>query len=96
MATIDKFFDKDYILRVNARNHFVFIWKNLTSRSLILRHILFLPFLLIGGVFVGKPYYISGFTDALRLLFKGKIHRLGKNDIYLSDEEILKIFREYW
>jgi len=51
---------------------------------------------LIGGVFVGKPYYISGFTDALRLLFKGKIHRLGKNDIYLNDEEILKMFREYW
>ena len=96
MATIDKFFDRDYILRVNARNHFVFIWKNLTSRSLILRHILFLPFLLIGGIFVGKPYYISGFTDALRLLFKGKIHRLGKNDIYLNDEEILKMFREYW
>jgi len=54
MATIDKFFEKNYILRVNARNHFVFIWKNLTSRSLLFKHIVFLPCLLIGSVFIGN------------------------------------------
>ena len=96
MATINKFFEKGYILRINARNHFIFIWKNLTSTNLIFKHIAFLPFLLIGAVFVGKSYYILGFIDALKLLVEGKIHRLGKNDIYFSDEEILKMFREYW
>jgi GT2 family glycosyltransferase len=96
MATINKFFDRNYILRVNARNHFIFLWKNLSSKRLIIRHILFLPLLLIGAVLISKSYYLSGFVDALQLLLRGEIKRLTQNNINLKDEEIFKLFRDYW
>jgi len=96
MATINKFFDRNYILKINARNHFIFLWKNLTSKRLITEHILFLPLLLIGAVLISKPYYLSGFVDALKLLLRGEIKQLMEKNLNLKDEEIFKLFRDYW
>jgi GT2 family glycosyltransferase len=96
MTTINKFFDRKYILRINARNHLIFLWKNLTSKRLIIEHILFLPFILIGAVLISKAYYLGGFLDALKLLLRGEIKGLTENNINLKDEEIFKLFRDYW
>lgn len=90
MATIGKHFTKRYILIINARNHFVFLWKNLTSRKFILIHILSIPLILIGSIIIGKPYYIVGFLYAIKLLLQGKI----KRDLNTSktDEEVFSYF----
>jgi len=93
MGTISRFFEKNYILKISARNHFIFIWKNMTSKRIIFEHIMFLPLILFGAILMGKFHYIPGFCEALKLLFRGKIKRDQNNE--KTDEEILYYFRRF-
>jgi len=97
MATIGNFFDRKYVLRVAARNHFLFIWRNITSKRLFIQHVLFLPIILLGSLFIGKGYYIPAFFEALHYFKAIRMYR-SKNAQYnkLNDTEILKSFREYF
>ncbi|MCW1311531.1 MAG: glycosyltransferase family 2 protein [Candidatus Rehaiarchaeum fermentans] len=87
MGTIGRLFSKKLINRIYARNHIVFVWKNITSKKLFFEHILLLPFLLFGALLIGKAYYVLGFLDALKLAMQGKIKRT--DDFKFTDEEVL-------
>ena len=94
MATINKFFSRDYILRINARNHLIFLWKNLSSIRLILSHVFFLPFLLVGSFTIGKSYYISAFFESLKYLKRISKERFQESRKNIkTDEEILLLFK---
>jgi len=93
MVTIGRFFKRSYILKISARNRFVFLWKNITSKKMIFEHIVCLPFILFGAIFMGKFHYIPSFWMALKLLFKGKIKR--ELSYVKTDEEILYYFRRF-
>jgi len=93
MATIGRLFKRRYVLRISARNHFIFLWKNITSKKIILYHIVFLPIILLGAILMGKYYYIPGFFEALMLLLRGKIDR--DKTAIKTDEEIFSYFRKF-
>jgi GT2 family glycosyltransferase len=91
MATIGKFFKKKYVLRIAARNHFIFIWKNITSKKLFAQHILCLPIILLGSLLMYKPYYIKAFFDAFK--YRDKIQKLryfNINNEEMTDENIIQ------
>jgi GT2 family glycosyltransferase len=93
MVTIKRHFQKSYVLRINARNHLIFHWKNITSTTLLARHILFLPPLLLGSIFKKKSYYIPAFFDALKSLNEIRQRRAReRREEKVKDEEILSSF----
>jgi GT2 family glycosyltransferase len=55
-------------LRINHRNSFLFVWKNISDPEYILGHILFLPFRLLFALLRGNSSFVLGFFDALGLL----------------------------
>jgi len=82
-STIGKYFDKSKVLKIAFRNQLIFLWKNLTDKDLITRHLLSLP----------KFIFIPGFFDALTRL--PKILQSRKKAIKLfkkTDKEILGLF----
>jgi GT2 family glycosyltransferase len=93
MVTIKRHFKKSYVLRINARNHLIFHWKNLTSEKLFARHIAFLPLLLFGSIFKKKFYYIPAFFDALKYGDQIRQRRTReRQDQKVRDEDILSSF----
>jgi GT2 family glycosyltransferase len=50
---------------VETRNHFLFIWKNITDRALISRHLAWLPLRLGAAPFHGRRMLAAGFLAAL-------------------------------
>ena len=93
MATIKKHFKRDYVLRINARNHLLFHWKNLTSKRMFARHVLYLPLILLGSILKKKSYYIPAFFDALK--HSGEIRRKRareRQEEKIRDEEIISSF----
>jgi len=95
MATIGKLFNQKYVLRVAARNHFLFIWKNFTSKRLFIQHILCLPFILLGALFLKKWYYIPAFFDAMRYI--SEIRSSRKSLVVserMSDPEVIKFIKK--
>ncbi|MBI4432062.1 MAG: glycosyltransferase family 2 protein [Candidatus Omnitrophica bacterium] len=52
-------------LVINARNTFLFMWKNLGDRDSFLRFFFWLPFRLAYSLFSGKPELFLGFWQAL-------------------------------
>jgi GT2 family glycosyltransferase len=95
MATIGKLFNRKYVLRVAARNHFLFIWKNFTSKRLFIQHILCLPLILLGAFFLKKWYYIPAFFDAMRYISEIKSSR--KSLVVserMSDSEVINFIKK--
>lgn len=54
-------------LRINHRNSFLFIWKNLRDPVYLLTHIFLLPFRLLFALLRGQTEFLAGFLDALPL-----------------------------
>jgi len=94
MTTINKFFNKKYVLKIYARNHLIFHFKNLTSSKLFLNYILNLPILLIGSLFIKKSYYFFAFFDVLKKLKEVLNKRkLELKEEVIKDEEILREYK---
>lgn len=93
-STIARMLSPSGYERINWKNHFLFIWKDIVSLRLTIAHLLCLPFLLILAPFFGQGQFTLGFLLALKQLPEViKRRRLAKKENYIfSDRHILKRF----
>lgn len=88
-STIGKLFNNKYIKTIAFRNQFIFIWKNIESKKLVISHIgrlfYFLPLMLFKD-----RSFVTGFCKAVGKLPAIMQH---KNKGVFSDEEILNKFK---
>lgn len=93
-STIGKYFTKEFTKTIAFRNQFIFIWKNITAKSLIASHIFLIPFNLFYYGLLKKEFsVVKGFFMALGNI--GKIIKAQKNYstlIKVDDLNILKLF----
>ncbi len=83
---------KNEILALARESHFLFTWKNLQDRGLLLLHILFLPALTLVAIFSGKLYFVQGLFRALsKLKLAREKRKEEKGKILLSDRVILRL-----
>ncbi len=61
-------FSPDEVKRIAYRNQFTFVWKNLSDRSLMLMHSLFIPIRLVKAVLRGDFAMVKGYALALMRL----------------------------
>lgn len=93
--TITTHFGRRPASLIKKRNYYLFIWKNITDRILILQHLLFLPFYLLSKLFSGRAMWAEAFFLALRQFPQvwSKRKEVKKEQI-LSDREILNLHKK--
>lgn len=82
-STISQYIKSDYKDTIAARNHFIFIWKNITDNKLMNEHVFYLPYNLLYFAYKKNFFFLKGFFMALTLLFfiaKKRNYRAIKND----------------
>ncbi len=67
-GAIKKHFKKDKVTTIVYRNQFIFHWKNITDKQLIISHWFWLPFHLINALIHNDRNFLRGFFLALFLL----------------------------
>ena len=75
-------------LRMNHRNAFLFVWKNISDPLYVLSHLVLLPFRLLFALLRGNMSFLLGFFDALPLLGKALSRRQALPESTLRDREI--------
>lgn len=63
-TTISKHFSKSHITSIAYRNQLLFIWKNISSLSLIISHKFALLKRIIRSILTGDVVFLTGFTQA--------------------------------
>lgn len=83
------------IRRLNRRNLYLFVWKNIRDSRLLACHLLMLPLQLLKYAFFGQIDFLLGFKDALRLLQTAlkKRRDAAKEPSVLSDRAIFSMSR---
>ena len=80
---------------IKKRNYYLFIWKNITDRPLILQHLFFLPFFLLNKLVSGRAAWVKAFFIALKQLKEALARRrIVKKESVFSDRSILNLFRQ--
>lgn len=93
-GAIKKKFSKDYVLQIAYKNQFIFVWKNISDPSLLIDHIVWLPYHFMNAVKSKNANFIIGFTRALLQLPSVLLSRfLSSFSEKNSDKEILQLFR---
>ncbi|MEO6508931.1 MAG: glycosyltransferase family 2 protein [Patescibacteria group bacterium] len=91
-GTTGKYVDSDFKDTIAARNHYIFIWKNITDNELLKEHILSLPYNLLYFMFKKNKALIKGFFWAIP-----KIARIRKTralyEYQLTDKEVFNLLR---
>ena len=64
-GTIKTKFKSDFVQKIAYRNQYFFVWKNITDNSLLLSHILWLPYHLLKALMRRDMIFIQGFLLAL-------------------------------
>lgn len=75
-------------LRINHRNSFLFVWKNIRDPLYLLSHVFFLPFRLLFALIKGQTEFVLGFFDSLPLVGRALKKRMSLTASQLSDREI--------
>ncbi len=75
-------------LKINHRNSFLFVWKNISDPVFLFSHFLFLPFRLIFALLKGQTEFVVGFFDALPFAGKAVKKRSQLEPSSISDREI--------
>lgn len=91
-GTASKIYGKYGVLVLSKKNYFLFIWKNIHDRFIILQHIFFMPFWLFISMCSFKFYFLIGFFQAckkIKLFLKKRHIEMFKNRVY-SDQLIFK------
>ena len=91
-GTIAKIYDEKFIHKTFIRNHFLFMWRNLTDLSLLLLHPPMLAGRLIWNYLNGNFAYLAAFGSAVRQI--GQVARrraVEKRPMKLTDKEILTL-----
>jgi len=78
---------------VDTKNHFLFVWKNITAPALVRSHLLWLPWRVGGAPFYGRRLLAVAFLAALRQLGPAlRRRREERRHAAVSDEAILALF----
>lgn len=94
-STIGSYFSPKTIKAIAYRNQFLFVWKNITDRQLLWKHLLLLKPNLLIMFFKGNAQLTKGYFLALQKLpqiFKKR--KLQKKLFVYSDQDILSKFHE--
>lgn len=75
-------------LRINHRNSFLFVWKNITDPLFLLSHLIFLPLRLLFAILRGQTEFFLGFIDSLALTGKALRRRMQLKSSPIPDREI--------
>jgi len=91
--TFNKEFGESGTFRINDRNSFLFLWKNLEDPWMLAQHIGLLPLRLIEALIRGKKDFIHGFFDALPKMNQALEHRSREKSTprVRSDREIFNL-----
>jgi GT2 family glycosyltransferase len=82
---------KDMLLN---RNHFLFVWKNITDTDFVRQHLLWLPVWLASAPFQGRRLWLAAFFEALGRL--GEIparRRVESREATITDREVFELVR---
>lgn len=79
-STVKKFYSQKEISAIHWCHRFLFMWKNLDDR-ILRKHRLWIPIILTGSVFLGRPEILRGYIRALK----------AKNIKQLNEEERISI-----
>lgn len=89
-AAFHKRFGEWGTLRINHRNSFLFVWKNIRDTGYLLAHLFLLPFRLFAAVLRGQTEFVAGFFDALPKLGEALQRRKTLEPSNFSDREIFE------
>lgn len=91
-ATITKMYDKKNLSHITARNSYIFFWKNITDKKILLSHFFYNTIFCLRDLFKLKFRFIRATISALFYLKKIIIRRsLNKKNIKLSDKDIFDL-----
>ncbi len=94
-GAIMKSYNAQTIKKITFRNQFIFFWKNITSSSLWVSHLLWLPYLHIRFLLAGDASFLVGFIYAVGLFFSISKHRDKVQKYWiLQDELIVRPFKK--
>jgi GT2 family glycosyltransferase len=91
-GTIKNFFKPEKIKQTAYRNQFLFVWLNISKKSWLLEHFLWLPTHIIKAVLRGDWPFILGFLEAvgkLKEVFRERVE-IRKVKVATSDQDILQ------
>lgn len=92
-STISKYFSRQYVQTLSYRNQFIFTWKNITDRKLLLSHAAFLLPNIFYFIFKKEFGFVKGFFLALlKLPSIIKQRTIDKKMHLVKDEVILNKF----
>lgn len=90
-GAIKKHYTSSRVTTISYRNQFIFVWKNITSRKLLLDHFIHLPSNLISALLRSDWPFIKGFFLAMLLLPAIIGRRKKQTKLYkLSDTQVIK------
>lgn len=90
MGVIKTQIKSNYIQKIAYRNQFFFVWLNITDTKLLLSHILWLPYHLLGAVKNRNKNFLKGFISALTNFPEILIYRQKLVSAFIrKDKEIL-------
>lgn len=75
-------------LKINHRNSFLFVWKNIHDPVFLLAHIIFLPLRLVFALLRGRWDFVVGFLEAVPLLPSALKRRIPAVPSQVSDRQI--------
>ena len=94
-GAIKKNYSTFYVKTISYRNQFIFVWKNISDYTLLLEHILWLPYNILRAAIAFDWPFLIGFAKALlkvpSLVFNYDQSFIGTK---LSDKEIIKKFEK--
>lgn len=95
MASFTRYFSMRRLLTLSHRNIFIFTWKNITDRTLLFKHILFIVPRFVYAFLSFKWEIIAGFFKALLVLpaILKRRKRAG-GEFLLSDREVFRLFNK--
>lgn len=93
-ATMRSFFSRRRVSLMKRKNYYLFMWRNITDRKLIIQHFLALPFFLLGKLLSGKWLWITAFSRAARQMPEAfRKRKQEKTEQVISDREIFDLFK---
>lgn len=95
-TTIGNHFHQTKVLRVNVRNRFIFLWKNLHDPWMMMAHSGFLLLLILQAVITFRVSFLLGLWDALkRLPGIMPLRYAEKRKAKVKDRQIRRLFQNY-
>lgn len=84
-------FKSSHVKKIVYRNQFTFVWKNITQTSLLISHLLWLPYYFIKALLAGDWAFFSGFYLAILRLSKILQARNNAKKLFVkTDKDVLK------